>query len=67
MQDKAIEMANNDDHNNESIRLARRAFLKNGTLVLAAASLSSRESFADVEASRLRVGLVTDLHYADKA
>jgi predicted phosphodiesterase len=54
----------NDNH---QIRLGRRAFLKNGTLVLAAASLSSGKSFADVEAPRLRVGLVTDLHYADKA
>ena len=52
-----------DDH----IHLGRRAFLKKGTLVLAAASLSSGELFADDEAPRLRVGLVTDLHYADKA
>lgn len=55
---------NSDDNN---IGLGRRAFLKNGTLVLAAASLSSRRSFADAEAPRLRVGLITDLHYADKA
>ena len=49
------------------LRLGRRAFLKNGTLVLAAASVSSAELFADEQAARLRVGLVTDLHYADKA
>ena len=53
-----------DDNNH--IRLGRRAFLRNGTLVLAAASLSSGKLFADDEASLLRVGLVTDLHYADK-
>lgn len=48
------------------VRLGRRAFLKSGTLVLLAASLKSRPSLADVQASRLRIGLVTDLHYADK-
>ncbi len=52
---------------NNSISLGRRAFLKNGTLVLAAVSLSSGRSFADTEVPRLRVGLITDLHYADKA
>ena len=35
--------------------------------MLAAASLSSGKLFADDETSRLRVGLITDLHYADKA
>lgn len=53
--------------NNNHTRPGRRAFLRNGTLVLAAASLSSGQMFAADEASRLRVGLVTDLHYADKA
>jgi predicted phosphodiesterase len=49
-------------------RVGRRAFLKNGTLVLGAASLSSEQLLAAVEESpRLRVGLITDLHYADKA
>ena len=56
-------MTNDNNH----IRPGRRAFLKNGTLVLAASSLSSGKLFADDESSRLRVGLVTDLHYADKA
>lgn len=56
-------MTNDNNH----IRLERRAFLKNGTLVLAAASLNTGHLLADDEASRLRVGLVTDLHYADKA
>ncbi len=54
-------------NDNNQMRLGRRAFLKNGTLVLAAASLSSGKLFADDETSRLRVGLITDLHYADKA
>jgi len=52
-----------DDH----VQLGRRAFLNHGTLVLAAASLNSRKVFANEEAQRLRVGLITDLHYADKA
>ncbi len=55
------------DSDTNSYRLGRRAFLKNGTLVLAATSLSARRAFAAEDASPLRVGLVTDLHYADKA
>jgi predicted phosphodiesterase len=43
--------------------LTRRAFLQNGTLVLAAASL---DSVALGNSPALRIGLVTDLHYADK-
>lgn len=54
----------NDD---KSIQLGRRAFLKHGTLVLAAGSLSASKLVADGDAPHLRVGLVTDLHYADKA
>lgn len=46
--------------------LGRRAFLKNGTLVLATSPLISARSWAE-QSPRLRVGLVTDLHYADKA
>ena len=49
------------------IRLGRRAWLKQGTLVLTAASLHSAKLFAADEVARLRVALVTDLHYADKA
>lgn len=45
----------------------RRAFFKNGTLILAAASLPAKRVFATEEGSPLRVGLITDLHYADKA
>ncbi|MGE3315303.1 MAG: metallophosphoesterase [Planctomycetaceae bacterium] len=55
-------MTNHD----KPVRLGRRAFLKGGTLVLAAASRSSSNLFADDKPTGLRVGLVTDLHYADK-
>jgi alkaline phosphatase len=46
--------------------LGRRAFLKNGALVLAAANASFSSIFADEQQTKLRIGLVTDLHYADK-
>lgn len=51
--------------------LGRRAVLRNGTLVLGAASVSAAalptsELIADDESAALRVGLITDLHYADK-
>ncbi|WP_182870192.1 metallophosphoesterase family protein [Rhodopirellula sp. JC639] len=52
-------------------RLGRRAVLRNGTLVLATGTLSSTALFSDAlfaddDRAGLRVGLVTDLHYADK-
>ena len=53
------------NHSN-CIQLGRRAFINNGMLVLASASLSPGKLFAGEVSSRLRVGLVTDLHYADK-
>ncbi|MBI1314093.1 alkaline phosphatase [bacterium] len=52
---------------NDHVRLGRRAFMKHGTLVLSAASLSTSKLLAADGAAGLRVGLVTDLHYADKA
>jgi predicted phosphodiesterase len=52
---------------NTHIGLGRRAFLEHGTLVLTAASLNPSGVLADDAPPRLRVGLVTDLHYADKA
>ncbi len=55
-------MTDHTDH----IRLGRRAFLRGGTLVLAAASLRSGQLLADDSDSSVIVGLVTDLHYADK-
>lgn len=54
-------------------RLGRRAFMQQGTLLLTATSLGSSkllspgELLAADDSKRLRVGLVTDLHYADKA
>lgn len=47
--------------------LGRRAFLKSGTLVLTAAAVDRTLFGADEQEAVLRVGLVTDLHFADKA
>ncbi|PAY17960.1 alkaline phosphatase [Rhodopirellula sp. SM50] len=47
-------------------RLGRRALLRNGTLLLGAATLPVAAASAADDTARLRVGLVTDLHYADK-
>ena len=47
--------------------LGRRAFLKNGALILTAASMDVSSVFADDHVPTFRVGLVTDLHYANKA
>ncbi len=47
--------------------LGRRAFLQNGTLLLAAgATVDHSLLFADERRNALHVGLVTDLHHADK-
>ena len=51
----------------DPIQLRRRAFLKHGTLVLAAASVNATKAVENEEAQHLRVGLITDLHYAEKA
>ncbi len=49
-------------------QISRRAFLKNGSLILAAATnLDGTALLAGSESSKLtKVGLVTDLHFADK-
>ncbi len=52
--------------------LARRAFLKNGALILSGLALSplSRTVLGSINTNKrgaVRIGLVTDLHYADKA
>lgn len=47
-------------------RRTRRSFLRDGTLILAAASSNPLQSLADGLSPRLRIGLITDLHYADK-
>jgi len=49
-----------------TMTLGRRAFLKNGILVLAAGSFLPKSLSGNEDSSRLRVGLITDLHYADK-
>lgn len=48
--------------------LGRRAFLKGGTLVLAGVGLGHRSLIAGEKPAKdgVRVGLITDLHYADK-
>lgn len=48
-------------------QIGRRAFLQQGTLVLAAASAGAPTSAAAAHSTSMKVGLVTDLHYADKA
>lgn len=53
-------------HGNPAPR-ARRVFLHEGALLLAsAACLDAPSLWAGEETERLRIGLVTDLHYADK-
>lgn len=52
--------------NTFSTQLTRRTFLRGGTLLLAAAGIDPGLAFAEGDSSVLRVGLVTDLHYADK-
>lgn len=59
-------MRSDDDH---SQCLGRRSFLRNGTLFLASAASSDATaslSFAREDQEPLRIGLITDLHYADK-
>lgn len=53
------------------IHRARRRFLRNGTLMLAAGTLSpaslwAGEVNADAKQDELCIGLITDMHYADK-
>lgn len=48
------------------VSLGRRTFLENGTLVLTAATINRSLFGAAERESALKVGLVTDLHYADK-
>ena len=53
-------------HSNECRRWGRRAFLQNGTLLLASAAAVDALALTADEQSDLRVGMITDLHYADK-
>jgi len=45
--------------------LSRRAFVRNGSLFLLAASTTKLQAAED-QARKVRIGLVTDLHHADK-
>lgn len=59
------------DFLSETKRLGRRSILKSGTLILGAASvgdncLLAEDPIAGKDSTPLRIGLVTDLHYADK-
>lgn len=57
-------MNNDEDH---PFPLGRRAFLQNGTLLLAATAVTEPALlFAKEGPTPLRIGLVTDLHHADK-
>ena len=49
------------------VEMNRRAFLKQGTLILTAAGLTPPALLAADATPRLKIGLLTDLHYADKA
>ncbi len=48
------------------MRIGRRAVLQGGTLLLGATTMPS-QLFSAEETAALRIGLVTDMHYADKA
>lgn len=50
-----------------AMQLGRRAFLQQGTLFLAATAAADASSlFAGEHESTLRIGMITDLHHADK-
>lgn len=56
-------------HNNsQPTQVSRRAFIQNGTLLLTTAAVTCDASslFANERESHLRIGMVTDLHHADK-
>lgn len=47
-------------------QLSRRTFIRGGALILGATSIAHRQLFAGERRDALRVGMITDLHYADK-
>jgi predicted phosphodiesterase len=49
-----------------TVRTGRRAFLRNGVLVLSAGVVDSTSLWAEPTDASVTVALVTDLHYADK-
>ncbi len=62
--------ARDNDANEDGQRIGRRAWLRNGVLLLAGSSIASLEGrwagAAGPEKPAVRFGVVTDLHYADK-
>jgi predicted phosphodiesterase len=55
------------NRDNFCVQISRRAFIQNGTLLLAAAATANAVTlFAEEKSDPLRVALITDLHYADK-
>ena len=50
-----------------ALQIGRRAFLQHGTLVLTATAMAPASLFGSDESPVVRVGLMTDLHYADKS
>jgi alkaline phosphatase len=48
------------------LQIGRRAFLKNGLLMLTAAQASPARILAEDRDPAMKIGLVTDLHFADK-
>lgn len=54
-------------NNPQPTQIGRRAFIQNGTLLLTTAATCDASSlFAQERESKLRIGMVTDLHHADK-
>ncbi|MBL8818164.1 MAG: metallophosphoesterase [Planctomyces sp.] len=68
MNDDSSREPNVKTQDSHSYHPGRRAFLQRGTLLLAAAATIDASSlFADESEDRLCVGLITDLHHADKS
>ena len=55
----------NDESVGQGRHIGRRAFLERGTLVLAASAIGA-DAIAIESPDALRIGLITDMHYADK-
>ena len=54
-------------HDQTCLGTDRRSFLQNGALILAAAAMNQSSLIAEERQPVVKFGLVTDLHYADKA
>ena len=51
---------------NQQVQLGRRAMLQGGVLVLSSLTANPSPVLADTDKPLLNIGLITDLHYADK-